>query len=450
MGTDDYFMRLALAQAKTAQESGEVPVGAVVVHQGKVIAAAGNSNLQDMDPTAHAEIQALRKAASIFGNHRLKECDLYVTLEPCSMCAGAMLHARLRRVVYGAADPKAGAAGSVVDLFSARELNHQTTVHPGVMKEECSHVLQNFFKLRRVENKEKAVPLREDALRTPDSAFENLKGFPWSPNFRSDLPSLHGLQLHYLDEGPRDAPISWLCIHGSHSWGYMFRKLVPTWLSAGHRVVLPDLIGFGRSDKPKRTDSHFAEHQVEILKELSENLHLQNIVIVAQGTACSLAQLLAIRLGERVNGIALLNPVDVMQLKQALEFTGEIPGASIFSGSFDKVLRHLSRDALQADEFLAYKAPFSNSGYASALQNPNIWAADNQVKKTSQLSPDMGRKIFVALGLDDPLLENSRSFLSRLSTNAWATLELEKSGHFLPEEGAPLAEALISHFLTGS
>lgn len=147
--TDEQAMRLALAQAGLAGDAGEVPVGAVVLRNGVVIASGHNAPIAGHDPSAHAEMQALRAAARVLGNYRLPECELFVTLEPCAMCAGAMLHARLKRVVFGAADPKTGAAGSVIDLFAQTQLNHQTQVQGGILAQECATVLQAFFKLRR-------------------------------------------------------------------------------------------------------------------------------------------------------------------------------------------------------------------------------------------------------------------------------------------------------------
>lgn len=142
-------MREALALAREAGEAGEVPVGAVVVKDGEVVGRGYNRPVSGRDPTAHAEVLALRDAAEHFGNYRLAECDLYVTLEPCAMCAGAVMHARVRRVVYGAADPKSGACGSVVDLFAEERLNHHATVTGGVMAEEAAGLLQEFFGARR-------------------------------------------------------------------------------------------------------------------------------------------------------------------------------------------------------------------------------------------------------------------------------------------------------------
>jgi tRNA(adenine34) deaminase len=143
------WMREALVLARLAQERGEVPVGAVVVREGAIVGRGGNAPVAAHDPTAHAEIAALRDAARALGNYRLPDCELYVTLEPCAMCAGAIMHARIRRLVFGASDPKTGACGSVVDLFADRRLNHHATIVGGVAAEECGALLSSFFATRR-------------------------------------------------------------------------------------------------------------------------------------------------------------------------------------------------------------------------------------------------------------------------------------------------------------
>jgi tRNA(adenine34) deaminase len=175
--TDEYAMRLALDQAQNAWLVGEVPVGAVIVRPAsaqmpgevgvQVVATGYNRPITTHDPTAHAEIVALRHAATLLENYRLPECDLYVTLEPCAMCAMALMHARVRRVVWGAADPKTGAAGSVLNLFAEKRLNHHTEVIGGVMAEACGAVLSDFFARRRAQQRAERVAAAQGAQARP-------------------------------------------------------------------------------------------------------------------------------------------------------------------------------------------------------------------------------------------------------------------------------------------
>jgi tRNA(adenine34) deaminase len=149
MISDLEAMRTALSEARKAAEAGEVPIGAVIVHDGAIIAHGQNSVVRTSDPTAHAEIVAMRHAAAILGNYRLNGCTLYVTLEPCAMCAGAMIHARIDHLEFGAADPKAGACGSVLSVLNYPQLNHQMQVTQGVLSQQCGDLLRVFFRNRR-------------------------------------------------------------------------------------------------------------------------------------------------------------------------------------------------------------------------------------------------------------------------------------------------------------
>jgi tRNA(adenine34) deaminase len=146
---DHTAMEVALDEARMAAEAGEVPIGAVLVCDGEIVARGQNRVLRDQDPTAHAEIIAMRAAASAMGNYRLMGCTLFVTLEPCAMCAGAMIHARLDRLVFAASDPKTGAAGSVLSVINHPQLNHQMQVEQGIMMEEAGDLLRSFFRERR-------------------------------------------------------------------------------------------------------------------------------------------------------------------------------------------------------------------------------------------------------------------------------------------------------------
>lgn len=151
--SDEEYMRIALELAQLAEQAGEVPVGAVVVKDGEIIGRGYNAPIGRHDPSAHAEMMALRDAAQRVGNYRLVGCDLYVTLEPCLMCTGAMFHARITRVIYGASDPKTGVAGSVLNVFAEARLNHHAEVQGGVLAEECGKMLSQFFAARRAQQK---------------------------------------------------------------------------------------------------------------------------------------------------------------------------------------------------------------------------------------------------------------------------------------------------------
>jgi len=151
--SDEFWMEEALRAAQRALESGEIPVGAVVVHAGEIVGRGWNRNLTDSDPTAHAEIIALRQAGSKLGNHRLGDCELFATIEPCPMCAGALVHARIKRLVYGADDPKAGAVHSVMEVLNHPQLNHRMEVRGGVLAGRCAELLQSFFRGRRAERR---------------------------------------------------------------------------------------------------------------------------------------------------------------------------------------------------------------------------------------------------------------------------------------------------------
>ena len=149
MDADTEFMQQALAEAREAAASGEVPIGAVVVHEGRIIARAGNRTIRDCDPTGHAEIVALREAARVLGNYRLGDTTLYVTIEPCSMCAGAMIQARVARLVYGADEPRGGAVQSCFQVLAHPEVNHRVQVTAGLLSGECAEVMKAFFAVRR-------------------------------------------------------------------------------------------------------------------------------------------------------------------------------------------------------------------------------------------------------------------------------------------------------------
>jgi tRNA(adenine34) deaminase len=450
--TDEQGMRLALAQAHAAAEAGEVPVGAVVVKDGQVIATGRNAPIASHDPTAHAEVVALREAARLVGNYRLDGCTLYVTLEPCAMCSGAMLHARLDRVVFGATDPRTGAAGSVLNLFAHAQLNHQTQVTGGVLADECAQLLKDFFKPRRL-NPE---PLREDALRTPEAAFADLPGYPWPARYLNDLPRIPGLRMHCLDEGPSDAPLTWLCLHGNPAWSYLYRKMIPVWLAAGHRVVAPDLIGFGKSDKPKKDSFHSFNTHRQSLLDLIERLDLQRVVLVVQDWGGILGLTLPMVTPQRYKGLLVMNTTLA---------TGDLPLSAGFLAwrewcksqpQFDvgKLFKRGNRDLSEA-EVAAYNAPFPDPGFRAALRAfpPMVpefvdspGAAISQQAESFWRNDWQGQSL-MAIGVQDPVL--GEPVMRRLQSQIRACPEpmrLPHAGHFVQEQGEEIAQAAVRHF----
>jgi tRNA(adenine34) deaminase len=264
------FMQLALRQAQAAAAADEVPVGAVVVRAGQVIAVGHNAPRASHDPTAHAEINAMRAAALMLGNYRLDDCTLYVTLEPCAMCSGAALHARFKRVVFGATEPKTGAAGSVLNVFDHATINHHTHVTGGVLAHECTQVLQDFFEQRRAQQQSSKTPLREDALRTPESALAHLDIPHALSHFRSDLPALKGLRLHWFDNrrSSDEQAAPHVYVHDVDSWSVQFAPQ----LQSAKPVIALDLPGFGLSDKPKKVAAHRLAWHAQVLREFLASL----------------------------------------------------------------------------------------------------------------------------------------------------------------------------------
>ena len=357
--TDIDWMQQALAEARLAGAAGEVPVGAVLVKDGQRIAVGRNAPVALHDPSAHAEIAALRAGSAAMGNYRLDGCELFVTLEPCAMCAGAMLHARLARVVYGAPDAKTGAAGSVIDLFAQPQLNHRTRLQGGVLADECATVLQAFFQQRRSQTRDSAQPLRDDALRTPDSRFAGLADDGFASNYVSGLPVQCGWRMHYVDEGPREPEATVLCLHGPGRWAYEFRHLIAL---PGPRWLAPDLIGFGRSDKPKRAAVHTLAWHRDVLIGWLERLQPGPVLLAPADGAAPLAMLL--------------------QDAGSRRFVGVLPVP----------------DAMDGAARAAWQAPFPDRGHAAALR-----ALGNPTPDASGPSPAQARAwIETAMGYFTP------------------------------------------------
>ena len=449
-------MQLALAQARLAGQAGEIPVGAVVVKDGQVLGSGHNVSITESDPTGHAEVVALRNAAKQQGNYRLDGCTLYVTLEPCAMCAGALLHARVGRVVFGAKDPKAGACGSVLDLFASTQLNHHTHAESGLLAQDCSAQLNGFFGQLRLRQRAAATPLREDALRTPESRFVDLPDYPWAPHYHHDLEGLQGLRLHYLDEGPTDAATTYLCLHGNPTWSYLYRKMIPVWTAAGCRVIAPDLIGFGKSDKPKRESVHTFEFHRRYLLELIEALDLKHVVLVVQDWGGLLGLTLPMEAPQRYVGLVIMNTMlatgDAGLPKGFLDWRAmcaKLPQYDIAR------LMQRGNPQLSAAECQAYNKPFPDAGHRAATRAfPRLVAnhTDSEAAQIAQAAAHFLRqewkgRTFVAAGAKDPVF--SVEMMQQLAGSIRgcpAPLVLQEAGHFVQEHGQIIAEATLRAF----
>ena len=302
-------------------------------------------------------------------------------------------------------------------------------------------------------------PVRQDALRTPDERFANLPGYPWHAHYVSDLPALAGLRMHYLDEGPRAAPLTWLCLHGNPAWSYLYRKMVPVFVAAGHREVAPDMPGFGKSDKPKKDTDHTFNWHRQVLLELVERLDLRQVVLVVQDWGGLLGLTLPLQAPQRYTGLLAMNTTLA---------TGDVPLTPGFlawramcakSPDFD-VARLFARSNPQMDqaECAAYMAPYPDSGHRAALRAfapmvPEF--EDSAGAAISRQAREFWRtqwagKSFMAVGVQDPVLGLPvMQGLQRDIRNCPDPMLLPQAGHFVQEHGAPIADAAVRHFGNG-
>lgn len=464
--SDAQFLEIALAQAREAAAAGEVPVGAVVVKDGQVISVGHNSPISACDPTAHAEINAMRAAAQKLGNYRLDGCDLYVTLEPCAMCSGAILNSRIRRVVYASPEPKTGAAGSVVNLF-ATALNHQTQLQSATeLGADCaysmpasSQLLQDFFSKKRTEQQRDHAashPLRPDALRTPEHCFENLPGYDFVPNYISDLPALNGLRMHYLHEGSKAAATTYLCLHGNPAWSYLYRKMIPIFLSSGARVIAPDMIGFGKSDKPKKDSFHSFTWHRQYLLEFVERMDLKNVVLVVQDWGGILGLTLPMAKLQRYKGLLVMNTTLACGDQPLTE--GFIAWREMCAKKPDfdiaKLFSRGNPNTSQA-ECAAYMAPFPDAGHRAATRAfpPMVPEFDNSdgaaISRAARefWRHDWNGSSLMAIGVQDPVLGEStmRELRSNIK-NCPEPLLIAEGGHFVQEHGSEIAREATQLF----
>ncbi len=390
---DAHYLQLALQQARLAAQAGEVPVGAVVVSpNGQVLGAGYNRTIADHDPSAHAEIQALRAAARASANHRLEGCTLYVTLEPCAMCSGALLHARLARVVYAVADPKTGAAGSVLDLFAQRTLNHQTVcaafapqnAQDRALREHCAAILQTFFQQRRMEQtalRQQPVhaALREDALRLPPAHFAHIAPLQALKHWgqfvllnEPDQPNSPPWRMHVFDTAPHDRQRpAVLLLHGYACYSLLWADLIRQLDAAGWRVLAPDLIGHGQSDKPKKAQRHHLAWHAALLQQWLAQAqwaqHAHRAAVLHDSAICLLPHLqtqTASTFGKPLAHTVCLSAQQTATWRQQCRTRTRFDLDAHWALTPTEARHH------------AWSAPWPDAGHRAALQWPQ-WAADH-------------------------------------------------------------------------
>ena len=294
------------------------------------------------------------------------------------------------------------------------------------------------------------MPLRDDALRTPESRFQDLPDYPWQPHYLNDLPSLQGLRMHYLDEGPVDAPITWLCLHGNPAWSYLYRKMIPVWLEAGHRVVAPDLIGFGKSDKPKRDAFHHFDWHRQVLIEFVERLDLRRVALVVQDWGGILGLTVPLASPTRYDHLLVMNTY--LATAQAPLSEGFLAWRDMCEKKPNfEVSRLFARGnpQMSAQECAAYDAPFPDAGHRAALrafppmvpEHPDdegvSWSRQAQVFWSTQWKG----KSLMAIGQQDPVL--GETIMRELARHIHGMPEprlLPQAGHFVQEHGQAIAK----------
>jgi tRNA(adenine34) deaminase len=370
-------------------------------------------------------------------------------------------------VVFAAPEPKTGAAGSVLNLFDT-PLNHQTQLQSAIeLGASCadsmtasSQLLQDFFSKKRLEQQKAHAenhPLRQDALRTPEPCFEQLPGYDFAPHYISDLPALNGLRMHYLDEGAQDAKTTYLCLHGNPAWSYLYRKMIPIFAASGARVIAPDMIGFGKSDKPKKDSFHRFSWHRQCLLEFVERLNLQNVVLVVQDWGGILGLTLPMAAPQRYKGLLVMNTTLAC---------GDAPLTDGFKAwremcakkpDFD-IAKLFSRGNAQMSEAecAAYMAPFPDAGHRAATRAfppmvPEFESSDGAAisKQAREFwRNDWKGQSLMAIGMQDPVLGEAMMRELRSSIkNCPEPMLTAQGGHFVQEHGEAIARKAIDLFL---
>ena len=412
---DHTFLQLALQQAQHAAALGEVPVGAVITSpQGDILAQTHNRTRTNHDPCAHAEILALRAAAQRTGNHRLQDCTLYVTLEPCAMCAGAILHARLRHVIYAVADPKTGAAGSVINLFAQPQLNHHTQASHFAPASSADHALQaasaalltNFFRQRRASQAQQSqhpaqAALRDDALRPCPSRFAHIPALQalqafshWAllhePTSSTPTAPQRPWRLHYIDTAPEQPQRpTVLLLHGYASYSLLWADTIAPLHQAGWRVLAPDLPGHGQSDQPKKPHQHTLHWHGALLQQWLEQIHITpnpRHAMLLHDSAIQFAPLLS-GIFQRTLALVPLPAIAASCLPASNTASPVLLADAAWRthcqrrASFD--LDAFWADTPQEQAQHAWSAPYPNPGHRAALRAP-LWAKQHQPLASSK------------------------------------------------------------------
>jgi tRNA(adenine34) deaminase len=290
-------------------------------------------------------------------------------------------------------------------------------------------------------------------LRTPDDCFAGLPGYPWAPHYSSSLPSLGGLRLHWLDEGPRDAPITWLCLHGNPAWSYLYRHMIPVWLAAGHRVVAPDMPGFGKSDKPVDVAQHTFSWHRQVLLDLIEHLNLQHIHLVVQDWGGLIGLTLPMAAPQRYRGLLVMNTF--LATADAPLPEGFTQWRSMCRSKPDFAISRLmarGNPHLSPAECAAYDAPFPTQAHRAATQAfpemvPESPDADGVAasRQAAQFwATDWAGQSMMAIGVQDPVFNPALMDLLRQQIRGCPpAMRIEQGGHFVQEHGALIAQQAL-------
>ncbi|NVJ96636.1 MAG: alpha/beta fold hydrolase [Alphaproteobacteria bacterium] len=294
-----------------------------------------------------------------------------------------------------------------------------------------------------------------EAIRTPDERFENLPDWPFTPNYVDDLPGYEGLRAHYVDEGPKDAERTFLCLHGEPSWSYLYRHMIPHFVASGARVIAPDLLGFGRSDKPLRHEDYSFHFHRNFLMRLIERLDLQNITLVCQDWGGVLGLTIPMDMAERFDRLLVMNTGLAVGIPASKGFnewrayaknTPDLPIGAILK----RATPHLS-DA----EVAAYDAPFPDATYKAGarifpqlvMTEPDMEGVNTSKRAAQFWNEDWAGESFMAIGMQDPVLgPPAMHFLKGLIKGCPEPMEIADGGHFVQEWGNEIAPAALRHF----